>query len=172
VERIDFQRGSYFVVKDPLALKYYRLGPEHYRVLELLDGTRSLEEVRERLLEQFPYVRPSLGELQLVVIDLHAKGLVYSGRPGQGHVLLERRRETRRKQIMSVAANILSLRLPGGDPEATLERLYPWVRWLYRPAWVALQLVIITAAYCSWGRNSKRSGRSCPNSSSFSGGPI
>lgn len=147
VERIDFQHGSYFVVKDPLALKYYRLGPEHYCVLDLLDGTRSLEEVREKLLEQFPYVRPSLGELQLVVIDLHSKGLVYSGRPGQGHVLLERRREARRKQIMSVAINLLSLRLPGWDPEATLERLYPWVRWLYRPAWVAVQLAIIAAAY-------------------------
>src|SRR5438046_5844504 len=81
VERIDYQLGSYFVIKDPLSLKYFRLGPEQYKVLELLDGTRSLEELRDRLLEQFPYVRPSLGELQLVVIDLHGKGLVYSGRP-------------------------------------------------------------------------------------------
>ncbi len=147
VERIDFQHGGYFVVKDPLALKYYRLGPEHYRVLELLDGTRSLEEVRERLLAEFPYVRPSLGELQLVVIDLHSKGLVYSGRPGQGQVLLDRRKETRRKQIMSLAGNILSLRLPGWDPEVTLAWLYPFVRCLYRPGFVVVQLAIVAVAY-------------------------
>ena len=83
VERIDYQRGNYFVVKDPVSLKYYRLGPEHYRVLELLDGAKSLEDVRTQLLLDFPYVRPSLGELQLVVIDLHSKSLVYSERPGQ-----------------------------------------------------------------------------------------
>jgi putative peptide zinc metalloprotease protein len=147
VELIDYQRGGYFVVKDPVALKYYRLGPEHYRVLELLDGTRSLEEIREQLLERFPYVRPSLGELQMVVIDLHSKGLVYSGRPGQGQVLLEQRRETRRRQVMSVAMNILSLRLPGWDPETTLARLYPYIRWIFRPEYLAVQLVIVVGAY-------------------------
>ncbi|MBI3863966.1 MAG: hypothetical protein HY290_18945 [Planctomycetia bacterium] len=147
VERIDYQLGSYFVIKDPLSLKYFRLGPEQYKVLELMDGTRSLEEVRDRLLEQFPYVRPSLGELQLVVIDLHAKGLVYSGRPGQGQVLIERRREARRKQIVAVAMNILSLRLPGWDPESFLKWLHPKVRWLYRPPVLALHLAIVAVAY-------------------------
>ncbi|MBS0261403.1 MAG: HlyD family efflux transporter periplasmic adaptor subunit [Planctomycetes bacterium] len=147
VELMEYQRGSYFVVKDPVALKYYRLGPEHYRILELLDGTRSLEEIRDELLERFPYVRPTLGELQMVVIDLHNKGLVYSGRPGQGQVMLEKRRETRKQQIMSTAMNILSLRFPGWDPERTLRWLYPWVRWMYRPEFVFLQLALIGAAY-------------------------
>ena len=34
VEHIEYQRGNYYVIKDPVSLKYYRLGPEHYRVLE------------------------------------------------------------------------------------------------------------------------------------------
>jgi putative peptide zinc metalloprotease protein len=147
VERIDYQRGNYFVVKDPVSLKYYRLGPEHYRVLEMLDGTKSLEDVRTQLLLEFPYVRPSLGELQLVVIDLHSKSLAYSDRPGQGRVMLERRRETRRKRWVTLAQNILCLRLPGWDPEWTLARLYPLVRWCFHPAVVTLHLVIVAAAY-------------------------
>jgi putative peptide zinc metalloprotease protein len=62
-------------------------------------------------------------------------------------VLLERRRETRRQQIKSTAMNILSLRLPGWDPESTLARLYPLVRWLFRPEFLAIQLVIVAVAY-------------------------
>ncbi len=147
VERIDYQQGNYYVIKDPVSLKYYRLGPEHYRVLELLDGSKSLEDVRTQLLLDFPYVRPSLGELQLVVIDLHSKSLVYSERPGQGRVMLERRRETRRKRWISFAQNILCLRLPGWDPEWTLTKLYPFVRWCFHPATVTLHILLVTAAY-------------------------
>jgi putative peptide zinc metalloprotease protein len=147
VERIDFLNGAYFVIKDPVSLKYYRLGAEQYRVLELLDGTRSLEDVRDQLLLEFPYVRPTLGDLQMVVVDLHTKGLVYSGRPGQGKVLIERRREARKKKILSAAQNILSIRLPGWDPERTLAWLYPLVRWAFHPWAVISHIVLIGAAY-------------------------
>jgi putative peptide zinc metalloprotease protein len=147
VEHIEYQRGNYYVVKDPVSLKYFRFDPEHFRVLELLDGTRSLEDVRTQLLLDFPYVRATLADLQAVVVDLHAKGIVYSDRPGQGWVFLERQREMRRKRWLSLAQNILSLRLPGWDPEWTLARIYPLVRWMYRPWALILQIALAAAAY-------------------------
>lgn len=147
VERIMYQRGNYYVVKDPISLKYYRFDPEHYRVLELLDGTRSLDDIRSQLLVDFPYVRVTLADLHGVVADLHTKGIVYSDRPGQGHVMLERRKDARRKRWLSLAQNILSLRLPGWDPEWTLARIYPLVSWLYRPWGVAVQVTIVASAY-------------------------
>src|SRR5262245_22941693 len=147
VETIMYQRGNYYVVKDPISLTYYRFDPEHYRVLELLDGTRSLDDIRTQLLLDFPYVRVTLADLHGVVADLHTKGIVYSDRPGQGFVLLERRKETRRKKWLSAAQNILSLRLPGWDPEWTLARLHPLVAWCFRPAGIAVQVTIIAAAY-------------------------
>src|SRR5262245_12533691 len=147
VEEIAYQRGKYYVVKDPVGLKYFRFDPEHYRVLELLDGTRSLEEIREQLLREFPYVQATLADLQSVVVDLHVKGIVFSDRPGQGWVMLERHRENRRKRWLGIARNILSLRLPGWDPERTLAWLYRLVRWAFRPWGVALQVVLIASAY-------------------------
>ena len=147
VEHIEYQRGNYYVIKDPISLKYFRLDPEHFRVLELLDGTRSLDDLRTQLLVDFPYVRASLTDLQGVVVDLHAKGIVYSDRPGQGQVLLERQREHRRQVWIRLAQNILSLRVPGWDPEWTLAHLYPFVSWLYRPWALAVQVAIIAAAY-------------------------
>lgn len=147
VESIDYQRGTYRVVKDPITLKYYRLDPEHYRVLELLDGTKSLDALRTQLLLDFPYVRATMADIQSVVVDLHGKGLVYSNRPGQGQVLIERRREDRKKVVKGLFANILFLKLPGWDPEWTLSRLLPLFGWVYRPWAVALEVAVISAAY-------------------------
>ncbi len=147
VEHIEYQRGNYYVIKDPVSLKYFRLDPEHYRVLELLDGSRSLDDLRTQLLVDFPYVRVTLTDLQGVVVDLFTKGIVYSNRPGQGWVMLERQREHRRQVWVRLAQNILSLRVPGWDPEWTLAHLYPFVSWLYRPWAIAVQIAIIAAAY-------------------------
>ncbi|MFM8580313.1 MAG: hypothetical protein ACKOFW_02295, partial [Planctomycetaceae bacterium] len=147
VQRVECQGGEYFVIKDPVALKYFRLDPEHYHVLGLLNGRRSLDEVRDDLHTVFPYARPTLPELQGVVVDLHEKGLVASNRSGQGNVLIEKRSKARTQQFWGVLKNILSLRLPGWDPERTLRALHPFVAWLYRPWAVVLQVLLVGAAW-------------------------
>ena len=48
--RIEYQGIGSWVIKDPVGLKYHRLHAEQYSVLCLLDGTRSLEQLREEAL--------------------------------------------------------------------------------------------------------------------------
>ena len=57
---------------------------EQYRILELLDGKRSLETVREDLKAEFPTLQITLSDIQQLITDLHKKGLVVSDRAGQG----------------------------------------------------------------------------------------
>ena len=42
-KQIEFLGVSYWVIKDPVGLKYYRLQPEQYHTLQLLNGDRHLE---------------------------------------------------------------------------------------------------------------------------------
>ena len=42
VADIDYLGVGYQVIKDPVGLKYHRLQKEQYKILDLLDGTRSL----------------------------------------------------------------------------------------------------------------------------------
>ena len=89
----DFQGINYWVIKDPVALKYHRLQAEQYRVLRLLDGHRSLEQVRDDVHKDFPTLRLTLSDVQNLITDLHKKGLVQSNRSGQGATLLKQHRE-------------------------------------------------------------------------------
>ena len=89
IERIEYQGVAYWVVKEPVGLKYYRLQAEQYEVLQLLDGQRSLEELRDDLLRIMPTVRLQLSDIQHLITDLHEKGLVHSNRAGQGAALLK-----------------------------------------------------------------------------------
>ncbi|MEM7785826.1 MAG: hypothetical protein AAF623_20935, partial [Planctomycetota bacterium] len=46
VERQTYQGRDYWVVKDPLNLKYYRFEEEEFYLLRLIDGTRTPDEIK------------------------------------------------------------------------------------------------------------------------------
>src|SRR5688500_13022075 len=73
-EWISCQQAGSWVIKDPVTLKYVRLQPEQYKILDLLDGQRSLENLRDAYRREFPAHALNLEEIQNLVTDLHRSG--------------------------------------------------------------------------------------------------
>jgi len=122
---------SYWIVKDPVGLNYFRFQEEEYALLNWLDGNVSLDELKDRFEEEFPPEKITLEELQQFLGMLHRSGLVIAAVGGQGKQLLKRRRERRRKEFLGALANVLCIRFKGFDPERFLNWLYPLVSWFY-----------------------------------------
>ena len=151
-KRQQYLGKSYWIVKEPVGLNYYRFQDEEWAILQMLDGQTGLDEIKERFEEEFPPQKITLEELQQFLGMLHRSGLVIVGAGGQGRQLRKRRDERRRKEILGAATNILCIRFKGFDPERFLEWLYPKVRLLFTPvvliciallALSALSLVIV-----------------------------
>ncbi|MFO1096584.1 MAG: hypothetical protein U0992_25240 [Planctomycetaceae bacterium] len=147
VERMLYRGVAWHVVKDPCAMQYYRLQPEQFTTLQLLDGRRSLEDLRDALQREHATVHVGLQDVQQLINDLHEKRLVVSERLGQGFSLIQQRRSQFWKQVWQTVRNPLYLKLPGWDPDRTLTRMLPLARVLFHPAtlWLAVVLVL-----CSW----------------------
>jgi putative peptide zinc metalloprotease protein len=124
---------SYWIVKDPVGLNYFRFQEEEYALLSWLDGNVSLDEIKDRFEKEFPPQKITLEELQQFLGMLHKSGLVIAGVGGQGKELLKRRSERRRKEFLAALSNILCIRFKGFDPEKLLNWLYPFVSWFYSP---------------------------------------
>lgn len=146
-EQIDYLGVAYWVVKDPVGLKYFRLQPEQYHALLLMNGQRSLEELREVLHETLPTVRLQLSDIQHLITDLHQKGLVFSNRYGQGAALTKQQLEEKKKKFFTTIRSLLYIRLPGWDPEVVLQKLYPLFRWLYQPWCVATTIALVVSSW-------------------------
>ena len=146
-EQIEFLGVSYWVIKDPVGLKYYRLQPEQYHCLQLLNGDRHLEELRDALHDVLPTVRLQLSDIQHLITDLHQKGLVFSNRIGQGGSLAKLDFDEKKKKLFNTMRSLLYVRLPGWDPEAVLKRLYPCVRWVYHPAVITVTLLFVISSW-------------------------
>ena len=126
-----YQGRTYWVVKEPVGLNYFRFQEEEYAILKMLDGYTSLDEIKEEFEAQFPPQKIGIEELQQFIGMLHRSGLIVANVPGQGHQLLLRRNERWRKEWMSRLSNVLSVRFKGIDPDRLLNWLYPKMSWIY-----------------------------------------
>jgi putative peptide zinc metalloprotease protein len=151
VKPIDFLGVGYWVVKDPAGLKYFRLQQEQYEVLTLLNGERSLEQLRDEMLKIMPTVRLQLSDIQHLITDLHEKGLVYANREGQGAALIKKHREEKKKKFFNTMRSLLYIRLPGWDPVVALDLLYPFFRCMFTWWGVGLWMVTVVTSWILLG---------------------
>ncbi|MEZ6061237.1 MAG: hypothetical protein R3C19_12805 [Planctomycetaceae bacterium] len=171
VAKIDYLGVGYQVIKDPVALKYHRLQVEQYTILELLDGKRSLEQVRDDLKLQFPTLQVTLSDIQQLITDLHKKGLVVSNRPGQGGAVVRERRKTRNEKLKQTLMSLMYLRLPGWDPERTLQWIYPFLKFMFWKPVVYGCVAFTISAWLLLGANLDEFQSRLPEFQSFFGWP-
>lgn len=119
---------SAHVIKDPVAMKYHRLRPDEYFVLSRLDGTQSLDSIRQAYQQRYAPTKVSAAELNQLLFRFHQLGLTLSDSALQGESLFQSRDQQRRKKRMQLFSSVLFIRFPGVDPEPLLKRLYPLVR--------------------------------------------
>jgi putative peptide zinc metalloprotease protein len=129
--RHKYHGRSYWVVKEPVGLNYYRFHDEEFAILNMLDGRTSLQQIKDSFQAEFAPQRISLQDLQQFVGMLHRSGLVISHASGQGRQLRRRGDQKKRKEFLGKLANIFAIRFRGIDPERILTALLPWFGWLF-----------------------------------------
>ncbi|MHC4876840.1 MAG: site-2 protease family protein [Planctomycetota bacterium] len=142
----QFGGTTYWHVKDPIALRYFQLKPEEYAVLQMLDGTVSLREIRRRFELKFAPQRLGPMQIQSFLGMLHSSGLVVSDTPGQAEHLIARTNKHNWRKFLSTATGVLAIRLPGFDPHRFLNWLTPQLRFVFSPVCVALCCVLMLSA--------------------------
>jgi putative peptide zinc metalloprotease protein len=136
----------YWVVKEPVGLKYFRFQEEEYAILLLLDGRTSLDEIKIEFERRFPPQKITVEELGHFVGMLHKSSLVIAALPGQGEQLRKRASERWWKETAAACSNMLAMRFKGADPDRVLNWLYPKVRWFFSvPALICCALLGLSA---------------------------
>ncbi len=140
--RHRYHGRTYWVVKEPVGLNYFRFHEEEFAILNMLDGQTSLQQIRDVFQAKFAPQRITLQDLQQFVGMLHRSGLVISHASGQGRQLRRRGEQKKKRELMGKFANIFAIRFRGIDPERLLTALLPWFGWLFTTGAIALFLTI------------------------------
>ncbi len=137
---------QYWLVKDPVAARYFHLAAEEHAILSMLDGQISLEQLKRRFEAAFAPLQITVEQLHAFLGRLHNLGLLLADAFGQGEQLLERLATSRRRNRFAAVGNVLAIRFPGVDPDPLLRWLYPKCRWLFSTWFLAACLALVIAA--------------------------
>ena len=146
VKRHRYLGRSYWVVKEPVSLSYFRFQEEEFAILQMLDGQTSLDELKDRFEAEFPPQKITVEELQQFIVMLHRRGLVITDAPGQGRQLKKRRDERRVQELLGKLTNVLSIRFRGIDPDRILTWMHKRLSFIYSTPSVIICCLLALAA--------------------------
>ena len=130
-----------FVIKVPHLFKYARYGPLEFNVLKKADGTRTLAEIADAVNEEAG--EEALGEADVSdFLESTDPDLWEEGAGKKNLAILEKIREERRERVNT--ASVLYIHFSAWNPDHILERILPYLRWIYTPGFVAFSALIYT----------------------------
>ncbi len=145
--RIEDGQGIRWHVKDPLALKFYQFDEQEFELLRMLDGQSTIDELLTAYRRRFAPLYLSARQFLFFVSDARRKGLLLS----QAEVPPAEPEEDEWPVVQRIVQwlgrlNPLFIRFPGIDPDALLDVLYPFLRWMFTRVMVGLAVLLILSA--------------------------
>ena len=139
-DRQTYQGVEYWVVKEPLAQKYFQFPPPVFYLLKQLDGNQTIDGLQDKYHAEYTPKRITRQDLQQLLTRFHNDGLVTSDVAGQGSELMKRGEKNTRMERLQMMSNILAVRYRGFDPEGILNFLNKYLWWVFTFAfmWVVM----------------------------------
>ena len=147
-------QGEYcWIVKDPIAMKYFRLRKAEHLVLQALHEPVSYDALKLILMAEFPELHVRLETIQQLVAHLHKSGLLIAESSGQAKQLGKKRDKDQLQKVARVAMSVYALKFPGWDPERLLNWMYPKCRFFFTTWFTLIVLATCVAALTLVGTN-------------------
>src|SRR5450631_3559612 len=86
-----YEGRTYYVVKDPVSLRYYRFKEQEYFLLKLMDGNHTNDQAQKEFEQRFRPDRLTLEDLEHFSQQLLTAGLVQNESAQAGKQLYDRR---------------------------------------------------------------------------------
>ena len=141
-----YEGRTYYVVKDPVSLRYYRFKEQEHFLLKLMDGTCTLDKAQKSFETRFRPERLKLEDLEQFGQQLLQMGLVQNESPQAGKLLYEHRQKRVRMEWMQTLTNILYIKIPVFDPEKILTLMLPYLWWMFTSLFFALSVTFMVSA--------------------------
>src|SRR5262249_23817551 len=141
-----YEGRTYYVVKAPVSLRYYRFKEQEYFLLKLMDGEHTNDQAQKLFEQRFRPDRLTLEDLEQFSQQLLTAGLVQNDSPQAGKQLFDRRKKRLRMEFLQNFTNILYIKVPVFDPERLLTKMLPYLRWVFTTWFLLASVAVMLAA--------------------------
>ena len=147
ISQQEFEKVTYYVIKDPITQKFFRIKEFEYFITQNLDGKTSPEEIAPKFQKHFN-IRLPLDTLNKFIHRLETLGFLEGEISERELAKLQYRKRT-------FWGKLLFIKLKGFDPDRILNRLLRYTKFLFTPHFFVFSLFVIFFAMVitisNWG---------------------
>ncbi|MHA3772669.1 efflux RND transporter periplasmic adaptor subunit [Verrucomicrobiota bacterium sgz303538] len=170
-----FEGRTYYVVKDPISLQYFRMSAEDYYLATLFDGKRNFGQIRDSYAARFPHVR-----LEYTPAELNERVLRFANDLAllqflqvQGSRLKARYEAARKNKakkgvFYNFVNTVFFSRFSVYDPDKLFGRMAKPIGWIWTRSSLWISCAILATAILVFGMNVGRIHPTMANFFSFS----
>src|SRR5437773_9607660 len=144
-----YEGRTYYVIKDPVSLRYYRFKEQEHFLIRMMNGKHKLDDAQKEFEKRFRPDRLTLEDLEQFGQQLLTAGLAQNESPQAGKQLYDRRKKRRRSEWMQTLTNILYIKIPitnvlnyvNLDVDKLLVWMLRYTRWIFTSWFLALSLL-------------------------------
>jgi putative peptide zinc metalloprotease protein len=141
-----YEGRTYYVVKDPVSLRYYRFKEQEHFLIQLMNGRHTLDDAQKEFEKRFRPERLTLEDLEGFAQQLLTAGLAQNESPQAGKQLFDRRKKRLRSEWMQALTNILYIKIPIFDPDKLLTKMVGSTSWIFTNWFLLLSVGIMLSA--------------------------
>jgi putative peptide zinc metalloprotease protein len=147
ISQQEFEKVTYYVIKDPITQKFFRIKEFEYFITQNLDGKTSPEEIAQKFQKHFN-IRLPLDTLSKFIHRLETLGFLEGEISERELAKLQYRKRT-------FWGKLLFIKLKGFDPDKLLNRILKYTKFLFTPRFFVFSLFVIFWAIAitisNWG---------------------
>jgi putative peptide zinc metalloprotease protein len=141
-----YEGKTFYVVKDPVSLRYYRFKEQEYFLLQLMEGKSTLDDAQKAFEKRFRPDRLTLEDLEHFAQQLLTAGLAQNESPQAGQQLFDRRKKRKRSEWMQTLTNILYIKIPVIDPDKLLGHMLRYLWWIFTVPFALVSIGVMLSA--------------------------
>jgi putative peptide zinc metalloprotease protein len=141
----SYRGERWYVVRDALSAKFFRVREPAYRFICELERHDSVESAWHQSLTLDAENAPGQGEVVMLLSQLHRAGLIRSDREGDAAGVVEALEAEKTKESVQRWSSIMFFRIPLWNPDKFLRNTLSLFRWLISPLGAVLWLVLFAA---------------------------
>lgn len=120
-------RGQlWFTLKDPYNDNFYKVTKENFQFIKCFIVEKTVQQVWETYVEEYPELAPSREEVTLIIAQLHGANLLFFENDADNHEIFNYIKNQQRKEFYSKITSILYFRLPLWNPNSFLTKVNDW----------------------------------------------
>lgn len=156
-QRRDYQQERWYILQDQSNGRFHRLSPSAYRLLSLMDGHKTLQQIlaaaaRPELYDH-PDDVPTREEFIHLIQYLHVADLLLCDLPPNTQELFKRQQQKTKQRWINLLVNPLTWKITLGNPDKLLSKMMPLARLISSRTMGIIWLLLVGYALLQMGNH-------------------